>query len=139
MKPTQSCNFLIYEAKMAPPEARTIVSDHPDKVRMLVLETDETHLDTQEEMGSFGVVLNELLRKAGEEHTPSLGIETVMQYVVEPEGGAVPKPEEIGDDIHAILITGSCWDAHGDDAWIHKLMGFIRRMYLSELIALCVK
>ncbi|CAO2656605.1 Nn.00g054080.m01.CDS01 [Neocucurbitaria sp. VM-36] len=114
---------------MAPPEARTIVSDHPDKVRMLVLETDVTHPDTQKEKGSFGVVLNELLKKAGEAHDPSLGIETVMQYVVEPEGGAIPKPEEIGDDIHAILITGSCWDAHGDDAWIHKLMGFIRHIW----------
>ena len=96
---------------------------------MLVLETDETHPDTQEETGSFGVVLGELLKKAGDEHEPSLGIETAMQYVVEPEGGAIPKPEEIGDDIHAILITGSCWDAHGDDPWILKLMQFIRGMH----------
>lgn len=94
---------------------------------MLVLETDEPHPDTQKEKGSFGVVLNELLRKAGEEHDPSLGIETVMQYVVEPEGGKVPKAEDIGDEIHAIIITGSCWDAHGDDEWILKLMAFIRR------------
>ena len=56
---------------------------------MLVLETDETHPDTQKETGSFGVVLGELLKKAGDEHKPSLGIETAMQYVVEPEGGAV--------------------------------------------------
>lgn len=94
---------------------------------MLVLETDEPHPDTQKEKGSFGVVLNELLRKAGEEHDPSLGIETVMQYVVEPEGGKVPRAEDIGDEIHAIIITGSCWDAHGDDEWILKLMAFIRR------------
>ncbi|OAL44092.1 class I glutamine amidotransferase-like protein [Pyrenochaeta sp. DS3sAY3a] len=114
---------------MAPPEARTIVSSHPDKVRMLVLETDEPHPDTQKEKGSFGVVLNELLRKAGEEHDPSLGIETVMQYVVEPEGGKVPSAEDIGDEIHAILITGSCWDAHGDDEWILKLMAFIRHIW----------
>jgi hypothetical protein len=111
---------------MVPPAARTIVSDHPDKVRMLVLETDETHPDTQKETGTFGDILNELLQKAGEEHDPKLGIETAMQYVVEPEGGTVPKVEEIGDDVHAILITGSCWDAHGDDEWILKLMKFIR-------------
>jgi len=93
---------------------------------MLVLETDEVHPDTEKETGSFGVILSELLTKAGNEHDPSLGIETVMQYVVEPEGGKVPSVENIGDDIHAILITGSCWDAHGDDEWIHKLMKFIR-------------
>ena len=110
---------------MATKEPRTILSDHPEKVRMLVLETDEVHPDTHEETGSFGVVLNELLTKAGDAHDPSLGIETVMQYVVEPEGGKVPDIKDIGDDIHAILITGSCWDAHGDDDWIHKLMKFI--------------
>jgi GMP synthase-like glutamine amidotransferase len=103
-----------------------MISDHPEKVRMLVLETDETHPDTQEETGSFGDVLGQLLKKAGDQHNPSLGIETAMQYVVEPEGGSIPKLEEIGDDIHAILITGSCWDAHGDDPWILKLMQLIR-------------
>ncbi|KAF1829806.1 class I glutamine amidotransferase-like protein [Decorospora gaudefroyi] len=119
---------------MAPPIAqnRTLVSDHPTKIRMLVLETDETHPDTQEETGSFGMVLGQLLKKAGDEHEPSLGIETAMQYVVEPEGGAIPKLEEVGDDIHAILITGSCWDAHGDDEWIHKLMQFIRDVWTSR-------
>lgn len=80
---------------MVPPAAQTIVSDHPDKVRMLVLETDETHPQTQEEKGSSGVVLNELLKKAGDSHDPSLGIETAMQYVVEPEGGSIPKLEEV--------------------------------------------
>jgi hypothetical protein len=116
-------------AKMAPPAARTIVSDHPDKVRMLVLETDEPHPDTQKEKGSFGDILNELLANAGEAHKPKLGIETMMQYIVEPEGGSIPKKEEITDDIHAILITGSEWDAHGDDKWIHELMDLIRRMF----------
>lgn len=120
---------------MVPPIAqnRTIISSHPDKVRMLVLETDETHPDTQKEIGSFGVVLGELLKKAGDAHDPRLGIETAMQYIVEPEGGQVPKPEEISDDIHAILITGSCWDAYGDDPWILKLMQFIRGLCIVFL------
>lgn len=112
---------------MVPPAARTITSNHPDKVRMLVLETDEPHPDTQEEKGSFGDILNELLVDAGEAHQPKLAIETAMQYIVEPKGGQIPKKEEITDDIHAILITGSEWDAHGDDPWIHKLMDLIRR------------
>jgi len=50
----------------------------------------------------------------------------MMQYIVEPEGGEVPGPEDIPEDLHAILITGSEWDAHGDDEWIHKLMDFIK-------------
>jgi GMP synthase-like glutamine amidotransferase len=94
---------------------------------MLVLETDETHPDTQKEKGGFGEVLNELLVNAGNAHNPKLGIETMMQYIVEPEGGKIPKKEEIGDDVHAILITGSEWDAHGDDEWILRLVGLIRR------------
>ena len=51
-----------------------------------------------------------------------------MQYVVEDDGGRVPTPEEITKDIHAILITGSVYDAHGDDLWILKLMELIKRM-----------
>jgi GMP synthase-like glutamine amidotransferase len=99
---------------------------------MLVLETDEPHPETQKESGSFGEVLANLLKRAGDEHEPSLGIETVMQYVVEPKGGIIPNTEDITDDIHAILITGSVYDAHGDDPWIHKLMDFITRMYISH-------
>ncbi|KAF1952800.1 class I glutamine amidotransferase-like protein [Byssothecium circinans] len=117
---------------MAPPEARIVTSDHPDKVRMLVLETDEPHPDTQREKGSFGEVLADLLKRAGDEHDPSLGIETVMQYVVEPDGGKIPKPEEITDDIHAILITGSVYDAHGEDPWVHKLMDFIKHVWTNR-------
>lgn len=113
---------------MVPPAARIVTSNHPDKVRMLVLETDEPHPDTQEEKGSFGEILNKLLVHAGEAHNPKLAIETAMQYIVEPEGGQIPKKEEITDDVHAILITGSEWDAHSDDPWIHKLMDLIRRM-----------
>lgn len=112
---------------MAPPEARINISERTPKVRMLVLETDEPHPDTQEETGSFGQVLHNLLREAGEDHDPKLGIETMMQYAVEPDGGKIPKPEEISDDIHAILITGSVYDAHSDETWILKLMDFIKR------------
>lgn len=110
---------------MAPLEAQTIVSEHPDKVRMLVLETDEPHPEIQKEKGSFGEVLHDLLHHAGKEHDPELGIETMMQYVVEPDGGKIPKAEEITDDIHAILITGSVYDAHSDESWILKLIGLI--------------
>ncbi|KAF2636585.1 class I glutamine amidotransferase-like protein [Massarina eburnea CBS 473.64] len=114
---------------MALPEARVVTSDHPVKVRMLVLETDEPHPETQQEKGSIGEMLADLLKRAGDEHDPSLGIETLMQFVVEPAGGTIPKPEEITDDIHAILITGSVYDAHSDEPWIHKLIDFIKHIW----------
>lgn len=115
---------------MAPPEAHAIItSSHPDKVRMLVLETDDAHPDTQKEKGGLGEVLGELFKKAGDEHDPPLGIETVIQYIIEDQGGKVPEPKDIGDDIHAILITGSVYDAHSDEKWILKLMDFVKRRY----------
>lgn len=117
---------------MSPPEARVIQNGAPDKVRMLVLETDEPHPATQKARGSFGDIMNELFQKAGEEHDPKLGIETMMQYIVEEDGGKVPKKEEITDDIHAILITGSVYDAHGDNEWIHKLMDLIRYLWINR-------
>lgn len=71
-------------------------------------------------------MLGELFKEAGDQHEPTLGIETVIRYIIEDNGGKVPEPEEIGDDIHAILITGSVYDAYGDEEWILKLMDLIR-------------
>lgn len=90
-----------------------IVSDHPEKIRMLVLETDEIHLTTQKEHGGFGEILDTFFEKAGDDHDSTLGIKTVIQYIVEDDGGVIPKFKEIGDDIYATLITGSVYDAHG--------------------------
>lgn len=106
------------------------MSSSLDRVRMLVLETDEPHPDTKQEKGSFGEILHEVLRRAGEKHDPKLGIETVMQYAVEGKGGKIPEPEQIGKDIHAILITGSEYDAHGNDEWVVKLVKLIKRRCL---------
>jgi hypothetical protein len=103
-----------------------MLSSHPEKVRMLVLETDDSHPETQKEQGGFGDVLGKLFKEAGDEHVPQLGIETLMHYVIEEKGGRVPKVEEIGDEIHAIMITGSVYDAHSDVEWIKKLMKFIK-------------
>lgn len=97
---------------------------------MLVLETDESHPDTQEEDGSFGQVLDKLFKKAGDGHNPPLGVETTMRFVVEDKehkDGSVPTLEEL-EGVHAILITGSMYDAHGDEEWILKLLGLLKGM-----------
>ncbi|KAL5405087.1 hypothetical protein PMIN03_008679 [Paraphaeosphaeria minitans] len=119
-------------ARMAPPESRILASERPDKVRMLVLETDDPHPDTQEERGSFGEVLNDLLVEAGEQHDPKLAIETIIHYAVEPRGGRIPEPSEITDDIQAILITGSVYDAHSKEAWVLKLLNLIKHLWVNR-------
>ena len=55
---------------MTPPEARILVSSHPEMVLMLVLETDDPHPETQKEKGGFGNVLGELFKQAGDDHDP---------------------------------------------------------------------
>lgn len=42
-------------------------------VRVICLETDKPHADTQSQKGSFGDILHHHLTKAGEEHHPPLG------------------------------------------------------------------
>lgn len=106
-------------------ETRTKPAIARDFVRMLVLETDEQHPDDHQERGSFGDVFDSLFKKAGHEHDPPLGVETVIRFVAEDKGGSVPLPEEM-DDVHAILITGSMYDAHDDAPWILKLVELIQ-------------
>ncbi|KEQ90945.1 hypothetical protein AUEXF2481DRAFT_70678 [Aureobasidium subglaciale EXF-2481] len=106
-------------------------SERPNKVRMLVLETDEPHPDTIEEKGTFGEVFDRLFKTAGDNHDPPLGIETAMKFVVESKGGRVPSVDEL-DDVHAILITGSMFDAHGDDEWIQKLIKLLQDLWVHR-------
>ena len=101
----------------------------PPKVRMLVLETDEPHPETVRRRGTYGAIFDELFSNAGKEHSPPLEVETTMTFVVEAEGGKVPAVSDIGDDVHAILLTGSMYDAHGDDEWILKLLDLIRQLW----------
>lgn len=118
---------------MAPQQqTRMVPSSHPEKIRILVLETDDLHPETQKEKDGFGGILGELFKKAGDDHEPSLGVETVIQYIIEDKGGKVPKPEDIPDDVHAILITGSVYDAHSNVPWIVKLMDFIKRTFTPD-------
>ncbi|CZT51890.1 related to anthranilate synthase component II [Rhynchosporium secalis] len=100
-------------------------SSHPDRIRMLVLETDQTFESTSERKGTFGDIFHNLFTRAGKEHDPPLEIETAMKFIVEPEGGRIPDVKEVGS-IDAVLITGSKYDAHGDDEWILKLVEWIR-------------
>ena len=94
-------------------------------VRMIVLETDEPHPDDHHEKGSLGEILHRHFVTAGERHDPPLGIDTDMIFVVKEKGGRIPKKEEF-DGVKGVLITGSMYDAHGDDEWIVDLLDLLR-------------
>ncbi|KAK7927590.1 hypothetical protein PG985_004588 [Apiospora marii] len=107
-----------------------VVKDLP-KIRMVVLETDETPPDTQKDKGNYGQVLHHHFSKAGLNHNPPLGVETDRRFVVTEKGGKVPTYDEI-KDCHAILMTGSCYDAHGDNPWIIELMNLLREIWINN-------
>ncbi|KAL3427508.1 glutamine amidotransferase-like protein C13C5.04-like protein 3 [Phlyctema vagabunda] len=109
-------------------DVKSTGSSHPDRVRMLVLETDQTFESTSVRKGTFGEIFHDLFSTAGKNHDPPLEIETVMKFVVEPEGGEIPDPDDVGG-LDAVLLTGSKYDAHGDDEWILKLIDWIRTVW----------
>lgn len=105
-------------------------------VRMLVLETDSPHPEVKDNKGGYSDILNSLFKYAGKEHDPPLEIETDMHYVVDdPENdhyGHVPQVSDIDPSIKAILITGSMYDAHGDNPWIKQLLNFLRALWIER-------
>lgn len=101
-----------------------VVKDMP-KVRMLVLETDTAHRETIKARGTFGQILHRHFAQAGKEHDPPLGVETDRRFVVAEEGGKVPTFDEV-KEFDAILMTGSMFDAHGNNQWILDLLALLR-------------
>jgi GMP synthase-like glutamine amidotransferase len=105
----------------------------PDQVHMLVFETDDAHPETQDRKGSFGDIFDDLFKRAGDEHSPPLKVTTSIHYVVDDPSndkhGHVPTVAEIGADVHAILITGSMYDAHGDEPWVRTLVELLRDLW----------
>ncbi|QPG95512.1 hypothetical protein C2857_001040 [Epichloe festucae Fl1] len=97
-------------------------------VRIMVLETDEPHPDTQSERGSFGQILHHHFAKAGAEHHPPLAVETNQVFVVTERGGRMPDKEEL-DGYDGLLITGSLYDAHGENPWILELLALLKDVW----------
>ncbi|KAI1881300.1 hypothetical protein JX265_000126 [Neoarthrinium moseri] len=106
-------------------------ADEVSTIRMMVLETDEPHPDTVAERGTFAQIVHDHFSKAGREHDPPLGIETVNRFVVTERGGKVPTFEEF-EGVHSVLITGSVFDAHGDNDWILDLLKLLRALYTQR-------
>lgn len=107
--------------------------DSRDSVHMLVLETDEPHPETQDRKGSFGQIIHALFNEAGTKHDPPLKVTTTMKYVVDDPAnghhGRVPKLTDIPSSTHAVLLTGSMYDAHGDDPWVLQLVDLLTQLW----------
>jgi GMP synthase-like glutamine amidotransferase len=101
-----------------------IVNDRP-VVRMMVLETDQPHPEFREQKGHYSDVLHRHFQKAADHHEPPLNVKTDSRFVVTEKGGKLPTPDEF-DGIDGVVITGSMYDAHGDNQWILDLMDLIR-------------
>lgn len=103
---------------------------------MLVLETDEAHPETKDRKGSFGEIFRKLFTEAGESHEPPLRITTSTHFVVddpeEDKNGHVPKLSEIPESVHAILITGSMYDAHSDAHWVLELKDLLTQLWKTR-------
>ncbi|PKS05403.1 hypothetical protein jhhlp_008779 [Lomentospora prolificans] len=95
---------------------------------MMVLETDEPHPDEQKRRGSFAQILHHHFSSAGESHDPPLDIETDKRFVVADKGGRVPKFEDF-EGCDAVLITGSMYDAHGNNPWILELLAVLKELW----------
>lgn len=103
-------------------------SSNSRAVRIFVLETDEPHPDTQTEHGSFGQILHRHFSKAGAAHDPPVSVETDQLFIVSDEpGGRMPTVDEF-DGYDGLLITGSMYDAHGDNPWILDLLKLLKGM-----------
>ncbi|RPB14003.1 GMP synthase [Morchella conica CCBAS932] len=106
-------------------------------VRILVLETDYPLAPIHSTRGSYGEIFGKLFSKVGSELDPPIDVETVPCYVVghedstSKETGELPDIKEV-EEYDGILITGSKYDAHGDDPWIHRLIEWIRTAWESH-------
>jgi len=123
----------INEEINAPSES---VANDPDAVHILVLETDEPHPETRDRKGSFGHIFHDLFTKAGSAHEPPLKVTTSEHYVVDDpdnqEYGSVPSASEIPESTKAICITGSMYDAHGDNPWVLRLVELLTELWRTR-------
>jgi GMP synthase-like glutamine amidotransferase len=102
-----------------------------DVIRLMVLETDKPHPDTESEKGSFGEIVHRHFSNAGKSHHPPLGVETDQLFVVTEQGGQMPKFEDF-DGFHGLLITGSMFDAHGNNQWILDLLELLKELWIKR-------
>ncbi|KAJ5128528.1 hypothetical protein N7448_002247 [Penicillium atrosanguineum] len=100
-------------------------------IRLMVLETDKPHPDTYSKRGSFGQIIHTHFAKAGRAHNPPLGVETDQVFVVSEQGGRIPTVKDF-DRFDGLLITGSVYDAHGNNEWILELLELLKTLWIKR-------
>jgi hypothetical protein len=108
-----------------------LLSTMSTSIRLLILETDTPLPPIHSERGGYAAIFQELLRKVGGELSPPIDVHVTPCYVVgnndpsSPEDGALPDISECAT-YNGVLITGSKYDAHGNNPWILKLVQWIQ-------------
>ncbi|KAL2753063.1 hypothetical protein ACRALDRAFT_1072810 [Sodiomyces alcalophilus JCM 7366] len=103
-------------------------NSNADVVKLFVLETDEPHPDTQNEKGSFGEIVFHHFYRASMEHHPPLGIDVSYQFIVTEKGGSMPSYADF-EPFDGLVITGSVYDAYGDNPWILQLLDLLKEIW----------
>lgn len=94
-------------------------------VRLLVLEAELPHPEVHERRGRLVHMFEEIFRKAGDQQKPPINVEVSSRFIVDGEE-KLPSMSEMRENYDAVLVTGSEFDAHGDDEWILRLIEWIQ-------------
>ncbi len=100
------------------------VDDKPLPLRIIVLETDQPRLDANGH-SSMAELIQLHLSKAGAAHHPPLEVHTTTVCVIPEWKGRIPSMDEF-DGYDGLLLTGSLYDAFGNDSWILDLLAVLK-------------
>ena len=89
-------------------------------LRIIVLETDQPRLDA-DGRSLMAELIQDHLSKAGAAHHPPLEVETTTVCVIPEWKGRMPSKDEF-DSYDGLVLTGSLYDAFGNDPWILDLL-----------------
>ncbi|RPA75908.1 GMP synthase [Ascobolus immersus RN42] len=106
-------------------------SRHRQQVKLLVLETDVTLEPVQDSHGSYADLFEKTFKRVAKEQDPPIDIKVHSIYIVGEHHCNLPSEDEL-QNYNAVLITGSKYDAHGDDKWILELQAWIREQWVKH-------
>ncbi|KAK3174562.1 hypothetical protein OEA41_001808 [Lepraria neglecta] len=121
----------------------------PSPIRIAVLEADVPINYTRAKYGSYGAVFTSLLHKAADAwNIPRERLEITGWDVINSEGAQDGKVEEMRgewnwkrrkgypkmEDVDAVLITGSRYNAFDNDPWVVRLVDFVKEVLAQSRV-----
>lgn len=103
----------------------------PVRVRLLILETDQPLSPINSSRGGYGNLFQQLFSSVGSDLDPAIDVHVTPCYVVgnndssSEEDGSLPDISTL-NNYDGVVITGSKYDAHGDNPWILRLIKWIQ-------------